>query len=158
MPESKYWIKPASWRLTDLACRPARSNSSRLRCSLAISRLPSRSSTKSYCREEQTGDWQFKGWHMAPPASPQRPANMLLFWPRLSSWSREARAETNLYFFAACKDFKKNYQLLLMLVKSDFFGDKWPTNLLHVLREKKHQLKWVCSHDFHVNYRWELTF
>ena len=70
MPESKYWIKPASWRLTDLACRPARSDSSRLRCSLAISRLPSRSSTKSYCGEEQTGAWQVTGWPAAPPASP----------------------------------------------------------------------------------------
>lgn len=57
MPESKYWIKPASWRLTDLVCRPARSDSSRLRCSRAISRLPSRSSTKSYCRGEQREAW-----------------------------------------------------------------------------------------------------
>lgn len=73
MPESKYWIKPASWRLTDLACRPARSDSSRLRCSLAISRLPSRSSTKSYCGEEQTGARQVTGWPAAPPASPQHP-------------------------------------------------------------------------------------
>lgn len=95
MPESKYCIKPASWRLTDLACRPARSDSSRLRCSLAISRLPSRSSTKSYCGEEQTGAWQVMGWPMAPPASPQHPDNMLIFWSRVSFWSREARAEIN---------------------------------------------------------------
>lgn len=156
MPESKYWIKPASWRLTDLACRPARSDSSRLRCSLAISRLPSRSSTKSYCREEQRGAWQVMGWAMAPPASPQHPDNMLVFWPRVSFRSREAGGETNAWLFLCpLQRLQTNLPTSPHAYYSGFFGDKWPMNLLHILGGGK-TISWIESVVTTVT-RWELT-
>lgn len=60
MPESMYWIKPVSCVVMGIRLRCIATGPSRLCTSWARSRRPSRSSTKSNCRQTPTksqGDW-----------------------------------------------------------------------------------------------------